>query len=266
MKIKHKRFGYVGTVIATQEAFLKLKEDEWIYKAGREWDLPKEVSKDVFLKLKDEELICKARQNWKIRKIKAKEKEMKIKHKRFGYVGTVIATQEAFYNIRWDKRPEILFNGGVKESLILKSEVKEVKEVNEDLIWKSRSYDVDFNLDTIKIALLMGASGTVPYVLNAAHKFFNEVSASEVNHMTVPPTAGYTTGGEILTNPIVVCEKLYVEDITWSVTGTLTAAYAVIYKDTGDEATSPLIALFNLDGEKSVSNGSLTIVRFACII
>ena len=53
---------------------------------------------------------------------------MKIKHKRFGYVGTVIATQGEFYNVAWDKRPEVLFNGGVKESLILKSEVEEVKE------------------------------------------------------------------------------------------------------------------------------------------
>jgi|GEM_PF-5252429 len=68
---------------------------------------------------------------------------MKIKHKRFGITGTVLNSHDGFYMIVWDKRPPILFNGGVKESLVLKTEVEEIKE-EEKLDPSSYDYYYDF--------------------------------------------------------------------------------------------------------------------------
>jgi len=66
---------------------------------------------------------------------------MKIKHKRFGFTGLVLNTQGEFYDIRWDKRPSVLFNGGVKESLVLKIEVEEVEDNEIENVYH---YDYDF--------------------------------------------------------------------------------------------------------------------------
>jgi len=111
---------------------------------------------------------------------------------------------------------------------------------------------LDLNTDTIKVALLQGASGGTPYTPNSAHAVFDDVDGSEISG------TGYTAGGETLANPAITDAKFDADDVVWS-GATFTTAYAVVYKDSGDPATSPLICLLDLGGEKSVTAGTFTL-------
>lgn len=89
--------------------------------------------------------------------------------------------------------------------------------------------DVDLLVDTIKVALL--DTGTVAY--NAAHDFYNDVSAGVVG---TPQTLGTksTTGG-----------VFDAADVTFTAVTGATVEALVIYKDTGNVATSQLIAFID---------------------
>lgn len=76
---------------------------------------------------------------------------------------------------------------------------------------------------------------------------------------------GYTAGGATLTGKTVTytaaTNKIMLDanDATWGPTASITFRHAVIYKDTGNAATSPLVAVQEGDGDVVVSNGTLLI-------
>lgn len=117
----------------------------------------------------------------------------------------------------------------------------------------SLANSVDFDTDTIKIALCT-ATYTPDY---DAHDFFDDIT----NEVT---GTGYTAGGATLTTPTVTQDNtddegvFDADDVTWA-SSTITAAKAVLYKDTGVAGTSPLIALVDFGGNKVSDNGSFTI-------
>jgi hypothetical protein len=118
---------------------------------------------------------------------------------------------------------------------------------------------IDFEDDTIKVALT-----TSSYTPDQdAHDFFNDVT-NEVS------ATGYTAGGATLgsktlgytsgTNVL----KIDGADVTWTITGSMTARNVIIYKATGDASTSPLIGYgaFLRDGSPSdvtANDGDFTI-------
>jgi len=114
------------------------------------------------------------------------------------------------------------------------------------------SWDSD---TTIKVALV--TSSYTPDVDN--HDYFDDIT----NEVT---GTGYTAGGATLTSKAVNQDNTNDRaeadsaDVTWS-TATLTAAGAIVYKSTGNAATSPLIAYMDLGGDQtsSASDFKLTV-------
>jgi hypothetical protein len=120
---------------------------------------------------------------------------------------------------------------------------------------------LDWDTDTIKIALT--TSGYTPN--QDTHEFFNQVT----NEVT---GTGYTAGGATLIdkNAMTLAGawnagtnkfKIDAGNVTWN-SSTITARYAVIYKDTGTAGTSPLIAYILLNdtpADVSSGNGDFTI-------
>lgn len=86
------------------------------------------------------------------------------------------------------------------------------------------------------------------YVYDAAHDFVTDVSASQV------VGTGYTAGGQALTgmtrNYVAPYRVFDCDDPAWP-TSTLTAQFAVFYKDTGTPATSPLLMAIDAEGDVS---------------
>ncbi len=112
---------------------------------------------------------------------------------------------------------------------------------------------IDLDTDTIKVALV-----TASYTPDQdAHDFFNDVT-NEVSG------TGYTAGGNALDNKAVTADNtdnegvFDADDETWG-SSTITARGAVIYKDTGNAATSPLICYIDFGSDKSSSNGNFTL-------
>jgi hypothetical protein len=123
-----------------------------------------------------------------------------------------------------------------------------------NFLLKALNKEVDFDTDTIKVALL-----TSSYTPDQdAHDYYNDVSTYEVSG------TGYTAGGNTLgsktatydsaTNVIV----LDAADTTWS-SSTITARYAVIYDSTGTSSTSALIGYVDFGSDQSSTNGNFTI-------
>ena len=114
---------------------------------------------------------------------------------------------------------------------------------------------IDWNTDTINCALLNGA-GTIDEDTNVD---WTDVSATEVS-----AGGGYTTGGEQLTTPAVTLDtannrlELDADDAQWT-SATFSATHAVIYKDSGVDANSPLLGYVDFGGTETVSSGTFTI-------
>jgi hypothetical protein len=119
---------------------------------------------------------------------------------------------------------------------------------------------LDLSSNTIKVALT-----TSSYTPDQdAHDFFNDVTNEVV-------ATGYTAGGAVLANKTITYTgatnvvKFDANDVVWTITGSMTARNVIIYKDTGDPATSPLIGygiLLN-DGtpaDITATDGAFTIV------
>jgi hypothetical protein len=113
---------------------------------------------------------------------------------------------------------------------------------------------VDFLNDTVKVALV-----TSSYTFDQdTHDFWDDVSTNEVSG------TGYTAGGETLGTKTVTYDagtnevRFDAADVTWT-SSTITARYAVIYKDSGVAATSPLIALVDFGQDEVSSNGDFGI-------
>lgn len=89
------------------------------------------------------------------------------------------------------------------------------------------------------------------------HDFFNDVTNEVAG-------SGYVAGGITLSSTTVILDTTGDEaefdaaDITWA-TSTLTARGAVLYRNTGTAATSPLIAYFDFTTDQTSSAGNFTI-------
>jgi len=112
------------------------------------------------------------------------------------------------------------------------------------------------NLATDSIRVILMAP---EYVADTdAHMFLSSILASEITGV------GYTTKGKVLGNVTITKQdlannvKVTASDVTWA-NSSLSARYAVLYKDTGDNATSPLILCFDFTATKTSVNGDFTI-------
>lgn len=123
-----------------------------------------------------------------------------------------------------------------------------------NFLLKALNKEVDFDTDTIKVALL--SSSYTPD--QDAHDYFNDVSSAEVSG------TGYTTGGNTLASKTATYDSannvivLDAADTTWS-SSTITARYAVVYDSTGTASTSPLIGYVDFGSDQSSTNGNFTI-------
>jgi len=113
---------------------------------------------------------------------------------------------------------------------------------------------IDFENDTIRVALLdNNHSNDVDN-----QEFFADVNANEVSG------TGYSAGGQALSNVSTSQDNtddegvFDADNVTWG-NSTISAYYAVIYKDTGNASTSPIIGIIDFGGEKSSDNGDFTI-------
>ena len=108
----------------------------------------------------------------------------------------------------------------------------------------------DFVNNTIKLALYTAGSGA-PY--STSSTVYSSGVANEVSG------AGYTTGGNTLSSP-VVANQSNVATLTFAQTqftsATFGAAYAVIYNNS---ASDKLVVVLDFGGTKSCSNGTFTI-------
>jgi hypothetical protein len=123
-----------------------------------------------------------------------------------------------------------------------------------NFLLKALNKEVDFDSDTIKVALL-----TSSYTPDQdAHDYFNDVSTYEVTG------TGYTSGGITLASKTATYDSgtnvivLDAADVTWS-SSTITARYAVVYDSTGTSSTSALIGYVDFGSDQSSTNGNFTI-------
>ncbi len=114
--------------------------------------------------------------------------------------------------------------------------------------------EIDLDANTIKVALC-----TSSYTPNIDHDFFDDIT-NEVSG------TGYTAGGATLGTKAITDDdsgdKAYFDaaDVTWS-TSTITARYAIVYKDTGTASTSPLIGYIDF-GEDKESSGADFVIQW----
>lgn len=108
--------------------------------------------------------------------------------------------------------------------------------------------------DTIKLMLL--TSSYTPDI--DADVFIDDVSANEV-----PASGTYSAGGATLTKSSSTDDTdnegvFDAADVSFT-TATISARYAVIYKDTGTPSTSPIIAVIDFGSVQNSTNGTFTI-------
>jgi hypothetical protein len=108
--------------------------------------------------------------------------------------------------------------------------------------------NIDLDSDTIKVALV-----TSSYTFSAAHDFFNDIT----NELST--AGGYTAGGATIGSPTISSGVFDAADTMWT-SSTFTCAGAVVYKSTGDSATSPLIGFIDFDGDQSPADQTFKIV------
>jgi hypothetical protein len=123
------------------------------------------------------------------------------------------------------------------------------------LIAKAFNKEVDWDSDTIKVALLSSS-----YTPNQdTDDYWNDVSSYEVTG------TGYTAGGVTLSNKSLTytsgtnVTKFDADDVSWT-SSTITARYAVIYDSTGTASTSALIGYVDFGSNQSSSSGTFSIV------
>lgn len=123
-------------------------------------------------------------------------------------------------------------------------------------VFKQKQFDgnaIDLDNDTIKVALFKS-----DYTPNVAHDFFDDV----VGGGTECSGTGYTQGGATVANAAFsgTTIKLFdADDTSWTGATITDARYGIIYKDTGTDATSPLMGYIDFGENKSVTAGTFTI-------
>ena len=124
-------------------------------------------------------------------------------------------------------------------------------------IFKSEVMKGAFDLinDTIKVALL--TSTYTPDI--DTHENYDDLT----NEVSESGT-GYTAGGKAITTPAVTVDTTDDEgvfdgdDLTWA-DSSITARYAVIYKDTGVASTSKLIGYIDFGADEISDSGDFVI-------
>jgi hypothetical protein len=117
------------------------------------------------------------------------------------------------------------------------------------------SAKIDLVTDTIKLALVK--STYTPTI--DTHDFWDDIVAEESSG------TGYTAGGATLANKSVAIDtgadqaEFTADNVSWTISSALSARYAVLYKSTGNNATSPLIGYIDLGTTYSLASGTLTI-------
>jgi len=119
---------------------------------------------------------------------------------------------------------------------------------------KALNKEVDWDTDAVKVMLCSAA-----YVPDQdGHVYLSHVTG-EVSG------TGYTAGGQELVSKTITYDAvnnkvvLDAADVTWP-NATITARYAVIYVDTANPATSPLLGYIDFGQDVSSTNGNFTIV------
>jgi hypothetical protein len=123
------------------------------------------------------------------------------------------------------------------------------------LVAKAFNKEVDWDSDTIKVALVSSA-----YTPNQdTHDYLDDVIANEVTG------TGYTAGGQALASKTVTYDAannvtvLDAADVTWAAS-TITARYAVVYDDAGaTNAQKVLLGYVDFGSDQSSTNGNFTI-------
>lgn len=113
---------------------------------------------------------------------------------------------------------------------------------------------VDWASDTIKVALVKSAY--TPDQDN--HDFWNDVSANEVSG------TGYTAGGKEINEKSVSADaatntvRLKGKTVEWKEV-TVEFRYAVVYKDTGEAATSPVLLYLDAGAVQKIASGTVKV-------
>lgn len=91
-------------------------------------------------------------------------------------------------------------------------------------------------------------------------EFIDDVDSNEVSG------TGYSAGGEALSGLSAEADlsndraELQFDDVVFDATGgSLTAAYAVLYDDTGTAGTSRILAIFDFGGSQTATNDTFTV-------
>jgi hypothetical protein len=112
---------------------------------------------------------------------------------------------------------------------------------------------IDLDSDTIRVALV-----TSTYVPDQdAHEFFSDITNEVVG-------AGYTADGAEITTKTVTQDDandqgvFNGDDVAWAAS-TITARAGIIYKDTGNPATAPLIRYVDFGEDKTTTGTTFTI-------
>lgn len=109
---------------------------------------------------------------------------------------------------------------------------------------------INLSADTIKAVLIDSAD----YTYNAAHDFYNDVSAGAVG---TPQTLASKTVGTVAAGVFDAA------NVTFAALTGDSAEALVIYKDTGNPATSPLIAYFDsATGLPATPNGGDIVINW----
>lgn len=113
--------------------------------------------------------------------------------------------------------------------------------------------DIDLDTNTIKVALL-----TSSYTPSQAHESATDLTLAS-NEVT---GTGYTARGATLSSVTISYATLVTTfdaaDTAWT-SSTITARYAVVYKDTGTDSTSWLIGYIDFGADQTSSAGTFTI-------
>lgn len=122
------------------------------------------------------------------------------------------------------------------------------------VVAKAFNGEIDYDTHTIKVALC-----TSTYTPDQdAHDYFNDIT-NEVSG------TGYTAGGETLASKTVNYTSgtnttaFDAADTAWAAS-TITARYAIVYRDTGTASTSPLIGYVDFGADVSSTSGTFSIV------
>ena len=112
---------------------------------------------------------------------------------------------------------------------------------------------IDFSSDTFHLALV--TSDYTPDLTN--HEFFGDITNEVVG-------TGYVAGGKVLSDLSVTQDDAGGQAI-WDATiivwanSEITARAAILYKNTGNAATSPLIRYYDFAADYTTDGGSYTI-------